>query len=460
MAGEAVRAGIYCRMSLAIDSDTTKVDDQERLCREAAKRLGWDVADVYPDNNRSAWKRDRKRPQWDRMLADVNAGRINAIVVYHGDRLIRQPDDLGALLKLADGKGVRLASPTGTRDLGNPDDRFVLYIEAAMAMRESDNTSRRRKAQYERWRREGKVRPGGRGGRAFGFGTDGITHIPGEAEIVREAAGRVLAGDSISSICADLGARGVVTTTGIPFAHGTLRKLLARPRYAGLMPDGASAAAWEPILDRGTWEAVCAAIDSRAAGFGYATNARRYALSGIAECGACGSPLQIRRSKGRGSGRMQVGYGCVRPGCGKVYRDRQLLDAYVTRRTVNRLARPDNPRGRAPDVPGLAAEFAALTVALREVDEAIADPARAGLPALLARRDGAMRRLAELRELSAGDARARLRAAHAGITEAEFKALPLAEQRALVSACFRVIVLPASKRGPGFRTEDVLMSPL
>jgi len=456
-AGETVRAGIYCRMSLAADNDTTKVDDQERLCRQAAGRLGWTVADVYPDNNRSAWKRDRKRPQWNRMLADVDAGKINAIVVYHGDRLIRQPDDLGALLKLADGKGVQLASPTGTRDLGNPDDRFVLYIEAAMAMRESDNTSRRRKMQYERWRREGKVRPGGRGGRAFGFATDGVTQIPGEAEIVREAAGRVLGGEGVSAICADLTARGIITTTGRPFAHGTLRKLLARPRYAGLMPDGASAAAWEPVLDQATWEAVRAALSSRAGGFGYATNARRHLLSGIAEC-ACGAPLQIRQSKGRAGRPAQVGYGCT--ACRKVFRSQPLLDAYVRRRTVNRLSRPDNPEGRAPEAPGLAAEFAVLAAQRRETETQIADPAYAGLTALLARLDRIDTRLAELRELSAGDARARLRAAHQGITEAEFAALPLAVRRSLVSACFRIVVLPASKRGPGFRTQDVLMSPV
>src|SRR5258708_35532762 len=84
-----VRAAIYCRMSLAILEDTTKVADQERLCRLTAERLGWEVHDVYQDNNRSAWKHDRQRPARDRMLTDNRAGKIKGLIVYHGERLLR-----------------------------------------------------------------------------------------------------------------------------------------------------------------------------------------------------------------------------------------------------------------------------------------------------------------------------------------------------------------------------------
>ncbi len=452
---EPVRAAIYCRMSLAIMNDTTKVDDQERIGRGVAAHRNWEVAGVYQDNNRSAWRADRKRPGWDRMLADVESGKITAIVVYHGDRLIRQPDDLGALLKLADGKGVKLASPTGTRDLGNPDDRFVLYIEAAMAMRESDNTSRRRKAQYERWRREGRTRPGGRGGRAYGFASDGVTHIGEEGAIIREAAVRVLAGEPTLAICRDINARGARMPTGRPFDHGALRKMLMRPRLAGLMPDGVHEGAWPPVLDRQTWEAVCAALAARTAGHGYVTNARRYLLSGIAKCGApgCGSGLMIKTENRPGK---TPGYRCVRPGCRKVQRSTELLDEYVITRVLLKLGDPGNPPGRVPQNTALAAEFRALTRQRAETEAAITDHAKGGaLPLLLRRLESVDGRLAELRELAAGDARSRLLGAHTGMTREEFDALPLATRRALVSACFTVTVLPASRRGPGFNTEDV-----
>jgi site-specific DNA recombinase len=457
MSEEAVRAAIYCRMSLAVMGDTTKVEDQERLCREVCDRRGWTVAGVYTDNNRSAWQKNRKRPAWNQMLEDVGAGKIGAIVVYHGDRLVRQPWDLELLLKLSDGKGIRLASPTGTRNLDNDDDQFILSIEAAAARRESAATSRRKKQQYERWRREGKVRAGGRGGRPFGFQTDCVTWVPPEVALIRRMATMLLSGESVGEIARAVNDTGTLTPAGNPFSHGTLRKMLARPRYAGLMPDGVSPAAWPAILEREEWEAVRAVLDTKAAAFGYATNARRYLLSGIAACGVCGSGLQVR-SEGRAKAHL-TGYGCVKPGCRKVQRQVRLLDAYVTQRVINRLANPANPPGAIPAAPGLAAQFAALAAQRAETEAAIADPGQGSrLTLLLGRLDAIELRLTELRELAAGDARGRLVSGHAGISAEQFAELPLAVRRSLVAACFHVRVLPASRRGPGFESRDVRLT--
>lgn len=458
------RAGIYCRMSLAVMNDPTKVEDQARVSRDLAARLGWTIAEdrghpegggVYTDNSRSAWQKTRKRPAWDRMLADVDAGRLDGIVVYHGDRLVRQPYDLETLIQLADGKGLKLAAPTGMRSLDNTDDRFVLRILVAQACMESDNTSRRRKSQYERWRREGKVRPGGRGGRAFGFRTDGVTHIPAETALIRGAAERILAGRRTSHVAAWLNEQGAVTPAGGPFTHGTVRKMLARPRYAGLMPDGASAAAWEPVLDRETWEQVRAVLEVRAAGFAFATNARRYLLSGIARCSECGSGLQIRAERNP----ALSGYGCVRPGCRKVQRSARLLDDYVTGFVIGRLAAAERMPRSLPR-PGMEAEFRELARQRAETEAMITDHSKGGrLQLLMARLDSIDRRLAQLRDLSGEDARARLIRAHAGITREEFRALPLEVRRSLVTACVTVTVRPASRRGPGLRTQDVDVIP-
>ena len=467
-------------MSLVAMGDTAKVDDQERISRDLAARLGWRVSTevghpepngVYQDNNRSAWRKDKIRPAWEAMFADIEAGRINAAVIYHGDRLIRQPRDLERLIDMAEARGVKLASPTGLRDLGNRDDHFILRIEAAMACRESDNTSRRRKAQYDRWRREGKVRPGGRGGRAYGFESDGVTHIPAEVAYLREMARRVLAGETVGSICRDVSARGARTPAGREFEHGTMRKMLARPRYAGLMPDGESKGAWEPVLDRETWERVRMVLDVKAARFGYATNARRWLLSGIAVCGApkddggtCGAPMRMKPSKGRGREDYAKGYACDAEGCGKVYRNAPHLDAYVASCVIARLANPLNPGGRPP-AEDHAAEWAILSRERADADDLLADyKASAGRArSLMARLDQIDARMAELRARDAGDSRARLLERYAGLTREQWEdddLTPLPVRRALVSACFRVVVLPASGRGPGFRTGDVRLEPL
>jgi DNA invertase Pin-like site-specific DNA recombinase len=448
-----IRAAVYCRMSLASMDDTTKVDDQERLCRATAERLGWEVVEVYQDNNRSAWRHNRKRPAWDRMLADIEAGKINAIVVYHGDRLTRQPMDLEILIALSRTRGIKLASGTGVRDLNDDDDQFTLGIEANVYRKESAATSRRRKMQYERWRREGRVRPGGRGGRAYGFATDGVSLVAAEVAVIQDAARRVLAGESAGQIARDLTARGHHTPAGNPFTHGTLRKMLARPRYAGLMPDGVHPAAWPPVLDQETWEAVGAVLAAKAAGFSYTTNARRYLLSGIAKCSECGSGLQVRVESRR---THLTGYGCVKHGCRKVQRSMELLDEYVITRVLKKLGDPANPPGRVLENKGLAAELRMLTIERAATEERVRDPSRGGhVDALLDRLDAIDKRIAQLRELAAGNASARLLGAHAGITRPQWDALPLGTRRALVAALFTVVVLPASKRGPGFRTEDV-----
>jgi DNA invertase Pin-like site-specific DNA recombinase len=487
-------------MSLAAMHDKTKVEDQARISRGLAGQIHWQVAagcghpgadGVYTDNSRSAWQRNRKRPGWDQMLADVKAGRLDSIIVYHGDRLIRQPRDLEDLIDLAEGKGIRLAAPTGMRDLDNTDDRFVLRILVAQACMESDNTSRRRKSQYERWRREGRVRPGGRGGRAFGFATDGVSHAPpdrcviatrevlGEVGIIREMARRVLAGEKTGAIARDVTARGWRTPTGGPFTHGTIRKMLARPRYAGLMPDGENKAAWDPVLDRATWETVCAVLDDKAAGFGFATNARRWLLSGVAVCGApgCGSPLQISGEgrRAHADGRQCVrrrcglehhwepapgltGYRCVRPGCRKVQRNAAHLDEYVAAAVVARLGDRRNPAGRVPHLPGPAAEFRALAAERARVEAMVRDHTKGRADLLMARLDGIDARLEQLREQAEGGARSALLARHAGITRGEFGALPLATRQSLVAACFTVVVLPG-RRGPGFDSGTVRLLP-
>jgi DNA invertase Pin-like site-specific DNA recombinase len=470
-------AGIYCRLSVARYGDTTKVEDQERISRRLCENLDWPIAEglgwpqpngVYVDNSRSAWQRNRKRPGWDQMLADVGAGKIDAIVVYHGDRLVRQPWDLEQLLNLADTKGIKLASPTGVRNLDDSQDRIMLRVLTAFACGSSDDTSRRKKDAFTAMRLRGRVRSGGRGGRAFGFATDGVTHLPpdrcivatreeapSEADIVREIAGRLLDGESTVAIARDISARGWRTPAGGEFTHGTIRKMMVRARYAGLMPDEVSQAAWEPVLDRETWEAVVLVLKSKAETFRYATNARRYLLSGIARCGACGAGLRVRAAYHRPG---QTAYACVEEDCKKVSRSVALLDAYVAAAVVGRLAKPANPEGRTPAVPGLAAEWRALAGERAAVEAMIADRTKALHP-LLARLDSLDGRLAELRELMAADAGARLRGRHAGITLEEFLAEPLGVRRALVSACYEVTVLPASRRGPGFRTEDVRLVP-
>ncbi|MGH3533686.1 MAG: recombinase family protein, partial [Pseudonocardiaceae bacterium] len=151
-------AAVYCRVSSARDEDQTGVDRQERLCREVADRLGLVIAVgcVFVDNNRSAWQRRRRRPGWDALLTVIRAGGVGHVIVYHPDRLMRQPRDLEELLTLSEEHDITLHGQANRRDLSDPDDRFFLRIEVAHACRSSDDTSRRLRDALEDRARDGR----------------------------------------------------------------------------------------------------------------------------------------------------------------------------------------------------------------------------------------------------------------------------------------------------------------
>lgn len=449
---DPVRAAIYCRISLAALDDTTKVDEQEEKCRAVARARGWDVVRVFADNSKSAWQLNRKRPEWDAMLDGIRAGLFDAVVSYWGDRIVRQPRDLEDLLDLREGRRLRLASVAGQYDFDNPDHRMMMRWEVARACHESDTISRRTTDHNATRRVQGLTRTGGRGGRAFGFATDGVTHVPAEADVIREIAARILAGETRGSICRDLAGRGVRSTAGNAMSHTSMLTMITRPRMAGLMPDGETKAAWEPVLDRETWERVRLVLDAKAGARAGATNTRRWLLSGIAVCGPCGRPMQIQPAHGR----LKAAYQCRRPDCGKVGRSAGQLDAYVSRRVVNRLNEPRNPVPSAADE-GHAAEWAALGAERAETEQLLEDyKASAGRTRLLMNRlDQIDTRIAELRSLADTSAADRLLGRYRGITLEEFLALPLDVRRSLTAGAVSVTVLPASGRGPGFRTQDV-----
>lgn len=289
---------IYCRISDDRIGDGAGVERQEKDCRELCARLGWQVVAVFVDNSKSAWLRDRRRPGWDALLDGLRRKEYDAVVVYHGDRLMRQPRDLEDLLDIAD-QGVQLASPTGRRDLSNPDDRFILRIEVAHACRSSDDTSRRTRRKHAELAEAGAAVGGGR---PFGYEDDKVTIRGDEADLVREAAQRILAGDTLRSICSDWRRREVLTARGNDWNQTGLRRLLTEHRVAGHRSLGrggpvVARSAWPAILDDDTHMRVRAVLlaPERRVSFG----ARSHLLTGFLACGRCGTKLIARRGRER-----------------------------------------------------------------------------------------------------------------------------------------------------------------
>jgi site-specific DNA recombinase len=295
-------AAIYCRVSHIKDQDQTSVDRQERISRSVADERHLRVVRVLIDPNRSAWKRDRKRPGWDELLELARARRVRHIIVYHPDRLMRQPRDLEELLAIADEHGIILHGKSGSRDLSNPEDRHYLRGEVAHACRSSDDTSRRLKDAMVDRARDGKPHTGAR---RYGYSKDGMTVVPDEAGIIRWIFESFLDGMTPNAICVDLNRRGIASARGGQWNVQQVLKLLDSRHVAGIRVFRGveiGPGIWPAVIDAAMFREVQERRAYRAAATsGKYVTRRFYLCRGLVWCTKCG-----RRMSGKTNGGQPV----------------------------------------------------------------------------------------------------------------------------------------------------------
>src|SRR5437016_10371640 len=91
---KASAGAIYCRISQDRGGTELGVDRQEALCGKLAEDKGWTVAEVYVDNDLSAYS-GRRRPRYEQMLADVEAGRRDGLLAGGPGRIVRRVGEVG-----------------------------------------------------------------------------------------------------------------------------------------------------------------------------------------------------------------------------------------------------------------------------------------------------------------------------------------------------------------------------
>jgi site-specific DNA recombinase len=225
------RAAIYCRISDDREGAGLGVARQEADCRERAAALGWEVASVYVDNDLSAYS-GKTRPEYQRLLMDLRAGRADAIIAWHTDRLHRSPRELEEFIDVCEKHSVAVETVrAGPVDLSTPAGRAVARTLGAWARYESEHRAERSTRKALELAQAGKHSGGGT--RAYGYEADRLTIREDEAVIVRESARRVLAGEPIRAIARDLNSRKVPTATGKQWTATTLKRLLVSGRISG-----------------------------------------------------------------------------------------------------------------------------------------------------------------------------------------------------------------------------------
>jgi site-specific DNA recombinase len=329
-------AAIYARLSQNREGESTGTDRQQRDCRAYAERKGYEVAEVYEDDDRSAYS-SRGRPAFDRLMSDLD--RFDVVVFWKTDRLIRRFVDWADVLRAASEASTALECVVEPLDTSTPMGQAIAGMFAGTAEQESANIGLRVKREQEE-RAENGLPHGGR--RPFGYARDGLSVRDDEAERIREAAGRVIAGDSLAAIVRDWNEQDVGTSSGAPWSSSSLRTLLRGPRIAGLRQHNGEIigdAAWPAIIDPATRERLVGLLGGRSRTTRKGREPK-YLLSGLATCAYCGSPLYVHV---RRSGRRR--YVCLKQsngtGCAKVSMNLDDLDRLIRSVVIEALSGDD-----------------------------------------------------------------------------------------------------------------------
>jgi site-specific DNA recombinase len=460
-----VSAGVYARISSDPGGTRLGVERQLADCRVLADRLGWSVPGEYVDNDVSAWS-GSARPEYRRMLDDLKSGLIDGVLVWHPDRLHRHPRELEELIELVEGLGnVQIETVTaGDYDLSTSTGRSIARIVGAIARKDSDDSSVRLRRKHAELAAQGKLSGGGP--RPFGYAEDRVTLNPSEAAVVREMARRVLAGDSLRSICADLNARGVRTSQGNEWDSTGLRRVLMSARISGRREHGGEFfdAQWPGIISPEDSGRLRLLLGSRTRSIGRPP--RTYLLTGgLLRCGRCGAPM-VGRARADGTRRYVCAKGPGQSGCGRMSATADPLEHLITEAVLHRLDTPElaaallDARRQHEEASDLQAQLEAEEALLEQIAADYANRAigrREWLAArqpLQARIDTARRRLSRLSPTTVIDDYV----GHADVLRAAWDSLGLSRQQAVVQVVLdHVIAHPAT---PGRRFDPDRFEPI
>lgn len=343
------RAGIYTRISKDRAGLAAGVARQRTECEALAERLGWDVVELYADNDTPA-SGTKPREQYKRMLEDMQNGTIDAVLAWHSDRLYRRMDDLEDLITIAQANDIAFSTvQISNLDLSTVAGQLVARMMGSVAKYETDIKAQRQAAQLRQLAYAGKVTGGG--SRMFGYDDYKRTIInDSEAAAIREIANRALAGESVNACTEWLNQSGISTVGGGRWQPAVVKRMLVNPAIAGLATykgEVIGRAEWPAIIDEKTHTALVARLTTTPK---HRPGPRIAYLQGLVWCGNCEYELvtaQVRREK---SDPQVRAYSCKtrwlvgRPGyqtaCGGITVKAEWLEDDIAEQMLARLATP------------------------------------------------------------------------------------------------------------------------
>lgn len=350
--------GLYCRLSPRPDGSYEGVDLQEKWGREYAA-LTWPSlpVKVFADKGISAHNGDA-REGYEELREWLNSGRLEHVWCVEQSRLERREIEWFQLAAEFDVAGIA--------ELHTKREGIVRVRDEVSGIKAVINAGEARKLRQRTNDRLAEIAAEGRpsGGRTFGYehirdeaGRPALRVVDDQAEILRDAAGKILAGWSLSNVAADLTDRGIRGAFGGTITYKTLNRMLVNPTVAGYRVyrgEIVGKGLWDPIFDENTWQSLRAKLAQPRAvrtkngdiyeitehqyGAHSSRSRRRFLLTGGMAVAPCGSPMGAQRRKVYGE-RLAALYFCKADYCAGIMAD--PFEQYVGDQLLDELDKPE-----------------------------------------------------------------------------------------------------------------------
>ena len=266
-----IPCAIYTRKSSeeGLEQDFNSLDAQREACAAyilSQKAMGWVARkDCYDDGGFSGG--NAERPALQKLLADIETGKVKVVVVYKVDRLTRSLADFAKMVELFDAHGVSFVSVTQQFNTTSSMGRLTLNVLLSFAQFEREVTGERIRDKIAASKRKG-MWMGGLPPVGYTPHERSLVIDEPQAQRVREIFRLYLELNCVRLLGKELLSRNWLTPArnsrrqgaggNRPFSRGHLYRLLRNPIYIGRVPHrGESYEGNHPaIIDQQTWDAV------------------------------------------------------------------------------------------------------------------------------------------------------------------------------------------------------------
>jgi len=256
-----LRCAVYTRKSTeeGLEMEFNSLDAQREACEAyiASQRAeGWLlVSDRYDDGGFSGGTLER--PALKRLLGDIEAGRVDVVVVYKIDRLSRSLMDFSRLVEVFDRKNVTFVSITQSFNTTTSMGRLTLNVLLSFAQFEREVIGERIRDKFAASRRKG-MWMGGWAPLGYEVKDRKLVVNEQDAKLVRSIFQRFLKTGSATILARQLIQEGVRNKYGKLIDKGILYKLLNNPVYIGEAVHKGKSFPGEhaAIVDRKVWDKV------------------------------------------------------------------------------------------------------------------------------------------------------------------------------------------------------------